>query len=127
VQRYASRAGKNIQTIDKKTLRLLQDYDWPGNIRELQNVIERAVIVADTEVLSIDESWLSRPSVPSATGMGRISPDQEKKIIEDALAESRGRVSGPSGAAKILGVPSTTLESRIRSLKINKHRFKSLE
>jgi len=127
IDRYASKMGKRIRSIKQDSLDLLQSYSWPGNIRELQNVIERAVIVADTEVLSIDESWLSRPSVPSATGMGRISPDQEKKIIEDALAESRGRVSGPSGAATILGVPSTTLESRIRSLKINKHRFKSLE
>jgi transcriptional regulator with PAS, ATPase and Fis domain len=130
MDRYASKMGKRIRRIRQHSLDLLQSYSWPGNIRELQNVIERAVIVADTEVLSIDESWLSQRSVPAATGMGRvpkIPPDQEKKIIEAALAESRGRVSGPSGAATKLGVPSTTLESRIRSLKINKHRFKSLE
>ena len=130
VDRYASKMGKKIRSINRKSLELLSSYFWPGNIRELQNVIERAVIVADTEVLSIDESWLSRQSISAATGMGRIPkvpPDREQKIIEAALAESRGRVSGPSGAATKLGVPSTTLESRIRSLKINKHRFRSLD
>jgi formate hydrogenlyase transcriptional activator len=130
VDRYTSKMGKKIRSINRKSLELLSSYFWPGNIRELQNVIERAVIVADSEVLSIDESWLSRQSIPAATGMGRIPkvpPDREKKIIEAALAESRGRVSGPSGAATKLGLPSTTLESRIRSLKINKHRFKSLD
>jgi len=130
VDRYASKMGKKIRSINRKSLELLSSYFWPGNIRELQNVIERAVIVADTEVLSIDESWLSQQSISAATGMGRIPkvpPDREQKIIEAALAESRGRVSGPSGAATKLGVPSTTLESRIRSLKINKHRFRSLD
>jgi PAS domain S-box-containing protein len=130
IDRYASKMGKRIRSIKQNSLELLQSYFWPGNIRELQNVIERAVIVADTEVLAIDGSWLSRQSVPAATGMGSIAKTpaaQEKKIIEAALAESRGRVSGPSGAARELGLPSTTLESRIRSLKINKHRFKSLD
>jgi formate hydrogenlyase transcriptional activator len=129
INRYASKMGKSIRSIKQNSLDLLQSYFWPGNIRELQNVIERAVIVADTEILSIDESWLSRQSVPAATGMGiaKTPPDQEKKIIEAALAESRGRVSGPSGAARKLNIPSTTLESRIRSLKINKHRFRSLD
>jgi DNA-binding NtrC family response regulator len=130
VSRFANRMGKRIRQIERRTAEMLERYPWPGNIRELQNVIERAVIVADTEVLSIDESWLSRQSISAATGMGRIPkvpPDREQKIIEAALAESRGRVSGPSGAATKLGVPSTTLESRIRSLKINKHRFRSLD
>ena len=130
IDRYASKMGKRIRGIKQRSLDLLKSYYWPGNIRELQNVIERAVIVADTEVLSIDESWLSRQSVPAAPPTGRLSnipPDREKKIIEAALAESRGRVSGSSGAATKLGIPSTTLESRIRSLKINKHRFKSLD
>jgi formate hydrogenlyase transcriptional activator len=130
IDRYASKMGKKIRSMKQHSLELLQSYLWPGNIRELQNVIERAVIVADTEVLSVDESWLSRQSVPAASGFARapkIPPDREIDIIETALAESRGRVSGPSGAATKLGIPSTTLESRIRSLKINKHRFKSLE
>ncbi len=129
--RYTSKMGKKIRSISHKSLDLLRSYFWPGNIRELQNVVERAVIVAETEVLSIDESWLTRDSAAeSAPATGRlfkIPPDQEKKIIEAALAESRGRVSGPSGAAMKLGMPSTTLESRIRSLKINKHRFKALD
>jgi formate hydrogenlyase transcriptional activator len=130
IDRYASKMGKKIRGIKQKSLEMLCSYFWPGNIRELQNVLERAVIVADTEVLSIEQSWLSRQSIPAAAGMGRVPkvpPEREKKIIEAALAESRGRVSGPSGAATKLGVPSTTLESRIRSLRINKHRFKSLD
>ena len=129
--RYTSKMGKKIRSINRKSLDLLQSYFWPGNIRELQNVVERAVIVAETEVLSIDESWLTRDSAaetaPATGRLFKIPPDQEKKIIEAALAETRGRVSGPSGAAIKLGMPSTTLESRIRSLKINKHRFKSLD
>jgi formate hydrogenlyase transcriptional activator len=131
IDRYAGKMGKRIRSISHKSLDLLRSYFWPGNIRELQNVIERAVIVAETEVLWIDESWLTRDSAAEAaraTGrLSKIPPDQEKKIIEAALAESRGRVSGPSGAAMKLGMPSTTLESRIRSLKINKHRFKALD
>jgi formate hydrogenlyase transcriptional activator len=129
VDRYASKMGKTIRGVNQKSLDSLQSYLWPGNIRELQNVIERAVIVSEGDVLWIDESWLSTESGTAAPTTGTLSkllPDQEKKIIESALAETRGRVSGPSGAARKLGVPSTTLESRIRSLKINKHRFKSL-
>ena len=122
--------GKKIRGVERKSLDLLCSYTWPGNIRELQNIIERAVIVCGTEVLSIDERWLSgqsRAAAPAAGILSRQSPERERKMIEAALAETRGRVSGPSGAATKLGVPSTTLESRIRSLKINKHRFKSLD
>jgi transcriptional regulator with PAS, ATPase and Fis domain len=129
IDRYANKMGKKIRGIRQKSLELLRSYFWPGNIRELQNVIERAVIVSEGHVLSIDESWLSTDSGTAAPTTGTLSkllPGQEKEIIESALAETRGRVSGPSGAARKLGVPSTTLESRIRSLKINKHRFKSL-
>jgi len=130
IDRYASKMGKRIRGIKQKSLDLLESYLWPGNIRELQNVIERAVIVCDTEVLSIDESWLSKKfaaALPSTGTLSKIPPDREKKIIEAALAETRGRVSGRSGAATKLGLPSTTLESRIRSLKINKHRFKAFD
>jgi transcriptional regulator with GAF, ATPase, and Fis domain len=130
IDRYASKMGKKIRGINQKSLQLLRSYFWPGNIRELQNVIERALIVSETEVLSIDESWLSSESAaaaPASGGLSKIPRDDEKKIIEAALAETQGRISGPSGAATKLGIPSTTLESRIRSLKINKHRFKSLE
>jgi formate hydrogenlyase transcriptional activator len=130
IDRYANKVGKKIKGVNRKSLDLLRSYFWPGNIRELQNLIERAVIVSEGDVLWIDESWLSTEPATAEPITGRISklaPDQEKKIIEAALAETRGRVSGPSGAATKLGVPSTTLESRIRSLKINKHRFKSLD
>jgi len=129
VQRYASRAGKNIRSIDKKTLDLLQSYDWPGNIRELQNVIERSMILSSTDVFSVDELWLSkstparayRAETPSAL---KAEPRGEREIIEAALAESRGRVSGPSGAAAKLQIPPSTLETRIKTLKIDKYRFK---
>lgn len=128
VDRYASKMGKKIRSIEPRSLALLESYLWPGNIRELQNVIERAVIVSENEVLGIDESWLPRESARAEAETGRISritPEEEKTIIEGVLAETRGRVSGSSGAARKLGIPPTTLESRIRTLKINKHRFRS--
>ena len=128
VHRYATRAGKNIRTIDKKTLRLLQDYDWPGNIRELQNVIERSVILSSSDVFGVDESWLpidtvrAQPRIPPTTS--QAEPRNEREIIEAALAECRGRVAGPSGAAARLGVPPSTLDHRIKALRINKAQFK---
>ena len=128
VDRYASKMGKKIRSIEPRSLALLESYLWPGNIRELQNVIERAVIVSENEVLGIDESWLPRESARAEAETGRLSritPEEEKTIIEGVLAETRGRVSGSSGAARKLGIPPTTLESRIRTLKINKHRFRS--
>jgi transcriptional regulator with GAF, ATPase, and Fis domain len=128
IDRYAGKAGKKIRGINKKTLDLLQSYPWPGNIRELQNVIERSVILCDTMNFSVDESWLVRESSqtqPASQPLSDKLVTQEKEMIEAALAESRGRVSGSLGAAAKLGIPPTTLESKIRSLKINKHRFKS--
>jgi len=127
IDRFARQAGKSFQAVNKKSLDLLQSYPWPGNIRELQNVIERSVIVCETENFSIDESWLSRQP-PAAEpnpelGLFKKLPAQEKAIIEAALSESGGRVYGPSGAAARLGIPRSTLESKIRSLKINKNRF----
>jgi transcriptional regulator with PAS, ATPase and Fis domain len=127
IDRYARKAGKKIRIIEKHTLELLQSYSWPGNIRELQNVIERSVIVCDTETFSVDQSWLSIESSRARSAsqpLARMSAVQEKQKIEAALAESAGKVSGPSGAAAILGLPASTLESKIRSLKINKFRFK---
>ena len=128
-QRYAAKAGKKIKSVKKKTLELLQAYDWPGNIRELQNVVERAVILCDGDTLVVDETWLQRESPPpsgASRGLGRPDANQEKKMIESALTESRGCVSGPGGAAAKLGIPRSTLESRIRTFGINKHRFKSV-
>jgi transcriptional regulator with PAS, ATPase and Fis domain len=127
VERYASKAAKKITGIDKRSLELLQSYTWPGNIRELQNVIERSVIVCDSENLSVDESWVghrARSSAASAQPLSEKITAQEKELIEAALAESHGRVSGPSGAAARLGIPQSTLDSKIKSLKINKHRFR---
>ena len=126
--RFAKRAGKSISAIRRDTLTLLQSYDWPGNIRELQNVVERAVIVSDAHELAIDERWLTgRRAWPGATAAPRplTLASREKDAIEAALTESKGRVSGPFGAAVRLGVPASTLESKIKALKLDKRRFKS--
>ena len=129
VHRYATRAGKTIRSIDKKTLDLLQAYDWPGNIRELQNVIERSVILSSSEVFAVDESWLSKQSVRTQPRVATLAPAlsalrSERETIEAALAECRARVGGPSGAAAKLGVPPSTLDHRIKALNIEKAQFK---
>ena len=126
-QRYAGKMGKKINAIDKRTMELFQTYHWPGNVRELQNVVERAVILCEGATLAVDENWLPRTSprsAPSGVALASLA-DQEKEMIENALTQSRGRVSGPLGAAARLGLPRSTLESRIKSLNINKHRFQS--
>jgi PAS domain S-box-containing protein len=129
IDRYARKAGKNISSVDKKTLQLLQSYPWPGNIRELQNVIERSVIVCETEIFTVDESWLSQQSHDGRSS-GKLYLSQkvaakEKEVIEEALRESQGRVSGPSGAAAKLGIARSTLESKIQTLNIKKNVFKA--
>jgi formate hydrogenlyase transcriptional activator len=127
VDRYASKAAKKITGIDKRSMDLLRCYFWPGNIRELQNVIERSVIICETENLSIDESWVGRGVRPAATSAQSLSENlatQERALIEAALAESHGKVSGPSGAAARLGIPQSTLDSKIKSLNIDKRRFR---
>jgi formate hydrogenlyase transcriptional activator len=128
IDRFARKARKSIRRVNKKTWDLLGSYPWPGNIRELQNVIERSVIVCENDVFSVDESWLSRQSFAppiSSLDLSRKVAAQEKEMIEAALRDSRGRVSGPLGAAAKLGIPRSTLESKIRSLKIDKGRFKT--
>ena len=127
VDRFASKAGKLFRAVSKRTLDRLQSYPWPGNIREMQNVIERSVILCETEYFTVDESWLSRESSRGHPGNQPLSEKvstHEREIIEAALAEANGRVSGPSGAAARLGIPPSTLESKIRSLKIRKSRFR---
>jgi formate hydrogenlyase transcriptional activator len=132
IDRYAKKAGKKIRKIEKKTMELFQTYKWPGNIRELQNVVERAVILCDDDTFSVDETWLiqesprePRPLSAPPTRLLRLDEDQEREMIEAALAESKGRVAGPFGAAVKLGIPRQTLESKIVNLGINKNRFKS--
>ena len=123
VGRYANGAGKNIRRIGKDTLEVLRAYHWPGNIRELQNVVERAVILSEGDNFEVDESWLKRDSADSShphEGLSALA-DREVKMIEAALAESHGRISGPSGAAAKLGIPRQTLESKIRRLGIDKY------
>jgi formate hydrogenlyase transcriptional activator len=129
LERCARNIGKNIRGINKKSLDLLQSYPWPGNIRELQNVIERSVIMCETENFSLDETWLSRQPVASESkcqsGFSQKIAARGKEMIESALRESGGRVFGPSGAAAKLGIARSTLESRIQSLKINKNHFRA--
>jgi transcriptional regulator with GAF, ATPase, and Fis domain len=129
INHFARKAGKTFSGINKKTLNLLLSYPWPGNIRELQNLVERSVIVCETENFSVDERWLFRHSLPAepkgVLELPHALAAQEKEMIEAALRECRGRVSGPSGAAAKLGVHRSTLESKIASLKIDKYRFKT--
>ncbi len=126
IGRYAQRAGKTFLRVSKRTLDRLQSYPWPGNVRELQNIIERSVIVSDTDEFTVDESWLSAgPGIKRRAGLSSSLAAHEKAIIEDALRESGGRVFGHSGAAARLGIPRSTLESKIRALKIKKSRFRT--
>jgi len=127
VDRYAKRAGRKIRGIRKSALDSLQSYSWPGNIRELQNVVERSLIVCETDEFTIDKSWLSGGPAPTGSAdqaLIETSAPGERELIEAALAQTKGKVSGLSGAAAQLGIPASTLESKIRSLKINKYRFK---
>ncbi len=128
IDRYAQKAGKKIRNINKKTSDLFQAYDWPGNIRELQNVIERAVILCDGETFSVDETWLTRVAPKSpATSVPLVANlvEREREMLETALREAKGVIGGPTGAAAKLGIPRQTLESKIRKLGINRHRFKT--
>jgi formate hydrogenlyase transcriptional activator len=127
-QRFARRMGRRLQRVDKQTLLRLERYRWPGNVRELQNIVERALIVSDSDTLVISERWLSdqvasRPA-ETADAPGTLAA-HERQVIEAALKASKGRVAGPFGAAKQLGIPPTTLESKIRALAIDKRRFRN--
>jgi formate hydrogenlyase transcriptional activator len=124
VERYAKRAGKKIKHIQKNSLEAMREYAWPGNVRELQNVIERSLIISETNELSIDKSWLTNEPQRLTAGAARKS--NERKRIEEALEQSYGKVSGADGAAVRLGMPASTLESKIRALRINKLEFKGI-
>ena len=128
VKRYAEKMGKHIRKIDKHTLDLCQAYPWPGNIRELQNIIERSVILCSGDTFWVDAAWLSSQEPPRLELSGPLTEtlqDQEKQLIEAALTESEGKVAGPAGAAAKLGIPRSTLDSKIKQLKIMKHKFRS--
>ncbi len=128
VERFARKAGRRFRTAKANTYELLQSYDWPGNIRELQNIIERAVILSEGDTFSVEDMWLKRePSrlSPPVAPLSTTLADREREVIEAALAESRGRISGPHGAAAKLGVPRQTLDSKIANLQISKSRFKT--
>jgi formate hydrogenlyase transcriptional activator len=127
VERYASKADKRFSTIGMNTMEMLQSYDWPGNIRELQNVIERAVILCEGDTFSVEQTWLRREAARQSGAAPLLSTlaEREKEMIESALAESQGRIAGPSGAAAKLGIPRQTLDSKIANLQISKNRFKA--
>jgi formate hydrogenlyase transcriptional activator len=128
VERYAQKAGKRIRSISKETLDLFEAYPWPGNIRELQNVIERAVILSDADVFRVDASWLTPAPADGVAPSGSLTADlaqREKAIIEDALRDTHGVIGGANGAAAKLGLPRQTLESRMRKLGIDRYRFKT--
>jgi formate hydrogenlyase transcriptional activator len=128
IARFGKKMGKKFQTIEKESQKILQDYDWPGNVRELQNVIERAVTLSDSGTFAVDEAWLKREpaEVPRASvALNGVLLAHEKEVIESALAQSHGRISGPAGAATKLGIPDSTLETKIQRLGIDKYRFKS--
>ena len=132
VDRYAKKVGKRIRSVSKSTLDLFQGYDWPGNIRELQNVVERAVVLCEGEIFCVDPSWLtpassSRSPHPTTQTIPLVADleERERAMIENALRETEGLISGPTGAAAKLGLPRQTLESKIRKLGINRHRFRT--
>jgi transcriptional regulator with PAS, ATPase and Fis domain len=129
LHRYAKQAGKMFKSIDKQTLAFFRDYAWPGNIRELQNIVERSVILSPDSVFCVDNSWL--PSIPCSQRTPQTPEDvsdddseHERRMIVSALTQSRGRISGPRGAAAALGLPPSTLEARVKKLNIRKNRFK---
>jgi PAS domain S-box-containing protein len=128
VKRYAEKSGKQIRTIDMNTLELCQSYPWPGNIRELQNIVERSVILSSGDTFWIEKAWLASPEparreLPSP--LADTLQNQEREMIEIALAECKGKVAGPEGAAAKLRIPRSTLDSKIKQLKIQKHKFLS--
>ena len=120
--------ARRFRNIDKRTIQLFHAYDWPGNIRELQNVVERAVILCEGETFFVDETWLTRVTPKlAATSVPLVADlvEHEREMLEAALRQSEGIVGGPTGAAVKLGIPRQTLDSKIRKLGINRHRFKT--
>jgi formate hydrogenlyase transcriptional activator len=122
VKRYAVKARKQISKINRNTLELCLSYRWPGNIRELQNIVERSVILCNGDTFSVEPAWLSSQAVggPESGTLTSTLQSYEKEIIEKALADSNGKVAGPHGAAAKLGVPRTTLDARIKQLNIKR-------
>jgi formate hydrogenlyase transcriptional activator len=123
IGRYAAKQSKTIRRLEERTAELLECYHWPGNIRELQNIIERAMIFCDSDTFLVEKAWL-QPEAEPPVGLQPSLVNRERELIEAVLAKTRGRISGPDGAAKKLGLPRTTLESRIKSLRIDKYRFR---
>jgi DNA-binding NtrC family response regulator len=127
VKRYADKARKQIRKIDKNTLKLCQSYGWPGNIRELQNIVERSVILCSGDTFRVEPAWLSSQGAAQRTGSGTLTQtlhSYEKEMIEAVLAETKGKVAGANGAAAKLGIPRSTLDTRIKQLNIKKYKYR---
>jgi DNA-binding NtrC family response regulator len=127
VKRYAEKARKQISKVNKNTLKLCQSYPWPGNIRELQNIVERSVILCTGDTFRIDDAWLSDQNAPRPDASRPLTENvrsYEKQIIETALAATKGKVAGSNGAAAKLGIPPSTLHLKINQLNIKKHTFR---
>ena len=111
--------GKSIELIPKSAMKKLQDYPWPGNIRELENVIERAVINSSGPKLRLvdDLSWPVHKDMPKVF---KSLEEIERDYITSVLEETKWRIDGPNGAAVILDMNPSTLRSRLRKLEIKK-------
>jgi formate hydrogenlyase transcriptional activator len=132
IEQFSAKGGKKIRHIRRNAFDFFQSYEWPGNVRELQNVVERAVLLCDGDTLSVDEAWfrqetdrrvITHPPHVAVRGLGRLRSTQERELIEGALADSGGQISGPAGAAAKLGIPRQTLESKIARLGIDKRKY----
>jgi formate hydrogenlyase transcriptional activator len=127
LRRIEHRLGRRFGGVEPESLDRLSRCGWPGNIRQLQNVLERSAILCDQEVLYVPPAFTSdaSPSPHQPSALEHALDENESHLIADALERAGGRVSGPDGAAASLGIPASTLESKIRRLKIDKYRYRT--
>jgi formate hydrogenlyase transcriptional activator len=128
LRRLTSRLGRTFSGVDPVSMEQLRTYSWPGNIRQLQNVVEHSAILCDDPVLKISAELIveRQPGQVTSSRLEATLNKSEQHLIEKALEETEGRVAGPSGAATRLGVPASTLESKIKRYKIDKFRYRAL-
>jgi len=123
VQRFAGRMNRAITSVPKKTMETLMHWDWPGNIRELENFIERSVILTQGSVLAAPISELA--VLPRRDGAGESLKAKEREHILRALQQTRGQLSGPRGAATRLGLPRSTLQWKLKQLGIDPGQYRN--
>ena len=117
VKRLSRTLQKRIDTIPSQVMQPLESYDWPGNIRELENVLQRAIILSPSTTLALGDAWMPAPQEPQ-TGSAVTLVDMERRHIRGVLDATRWRIEGPSGAAQLLGLKPSTLRSRMLKLGI---------